>query len=86
MRRARDIIEDIERLSIKDRRRVLRHLEQSLTRSRRHKPPLKRRPSGRGPYVALLELAGTAHSDHSDVSTDKYRHLAAAYADTHERR
>jgi hypothetical protein len=32
-------------------------------------------------YQALLALAGTAHADVVDVSTDKYAHLAAAYAD-----
>lgn len=29
----------------------------------------------------FLELAGTAHSDFTDVSSDKYRHLADVYAD-----
>jgi len=33
-------------------------------------------------YAALLELAGTAHSDCDDVSQDKLRHLGEAYADS----
>jgi hypothetical protein len=32
-------------------------------------------------YDALLALAGTAHADARDVSSDKYAHLAVAYAD-----
>jgi hypothetical protein len=37
-----------------------------------------------GPYAMSLALAGTAHSNYTDVSTDKYRHLAEIYADRHE--
>jgi hypothetical protein len=37
-------------------------------------------PHGRS-YEGLLALAGTAHADIVDVSTDKYAHLAASYAD-----
>jgi hypothetical protein len=29
----------------------------------------------------MLSLAGTAHSDFTDVSSDKYKHLAEIYAD-----
>ena len=29
----------------------------------------------------FIAMAGTAHSDYTDVSTDKYKHLADAYAD-----
>ena len=39
-------------------------------------------PGGR--YARLLALAGTMHSDYTDVSTDKYKHLAEIYADNHE--
>jgi len=41
-------------------------------------------PGGR--YARLLALAGTMRSDHTDVSGDKYKHLAEIYADNHETR
>jgi len=41
-------------------------------------------PGGR--YARLLALAGTVHSDHTDVPGDKYKHLAEIYADNHETR
>jgi hypothetical protein len=41
-------------------------------------------PGGR--YARLLALGGTMHSDHTDVSGDKYKHLAEIYADNHETR
>jgi hypothetical protein len=34
-----------------------------------------------GPYAMSLALAGTMHSDLTDVSTDKYKHVAEACAD-----
>lgn len=33
---------------------------------------------------AFLALGGTAHSDYTDVSSDKHEHLAEIYADKHE--
>jgi hypothetical protein len=38
-----------------------------------------RRERRRGPYAALLEMAGAVRGNHVGVSSDKYRHLAAAY-------
>ena len=35
----------------------------------------------KGPYSALLALAGTFHSDHTDLSTNKYEHLAAGLSE-----
>ena len=32
-----------------------------------------------------IDLAGTGHSAHTDVSADKYRHLAEVYDDEPER-
>lgn len=37
---------------------------------------------GREPYAALRALSGTAHSDFTDISTDKYPHAAAAVLDS----
>jgi len=80
------IIEEIGRLSARDRRVVLKHLEQLKTRSStsRGKAPASWHKAKVRPYGALLDLAGQAHSNAGDVSTDKYRHLAAVYADNHD--
>jgi hypothetical protein len=44
----------------------------------------RRTPGGKsarqGPYGMSLALAGTMHSDFTDVSTDKYKHVAEACA------
>jgi hypothetical protein len=37
-----------------------------------------------GPYARSLALAGTMHADFHDVSSDKYAHLAEAYASHNE--
>jgi hypothetical protein len=38
----------------------------------------------REPFAALRALAGTAHSDFTDLSTDKYAHVAAAVPDSND--
>jgi len=80
------IIDEIRRLSVRDRRIVLKHLEQLKTKSNagRRRPLARPHKAKARPYGALLDLAGQAHSNEVDVSTDKYRHLAAAYADNHD--
>lgn len=35
--------------------------------------------SGKNPYDTLLNLAGSAHSDHQDVSQNKHQHLGDTY-------
>jgi hypothetical protein len=39
-------------------------------------------PPSREPYAALRALSGTAHSGFTDISTDKYPHVAAAALDS----
>ena len=39
-----------------------------------------------GPYARSLALAGTMHSDFTDVSTDKYKHVAEACADRRDKK
>ncbi len=82
----KNILEDIGRLSARDRRIVLKHLEQLKTKSSasRRKPRVPPHKAKARPYGMLLDLAGQAHSNEVDVSTDKYRHLAAAYANNHD--
>ena len=36
----------------------------------------------REPFAALRALSGTAHSGFTDISTDKYTHVAAAVLDS----
>jgi hypothetical protein len=75
---AQRIIERASRLFARERRRVVSALEASLAKS----PKSIGTPTRRGrSYRGLIALAGTAHADVVDVSTDKYAHLAAAYAD-----
>ena len=86
MSSTKKIIEEIGRLSARNRRIVLNHLQQLKTKSstsgRRSSAPSHKAKAR--PYAMLLDLAGQAHSRHVDVSTDKYRHLAAAYANNHD--
>jgi hypothetical protein len=39
-------------------------------------------PPNREPLAALRALSGSAHSNFSDISTDKYKHVAAASLDS----
>jgi|HubBroStandDraft_5_1064220.scaffolds.fasta_scaffold523023_2 dihydropteroate synthase len=75
---AQRIIERARRLPARERRRVVSALEASLAKSPKSIAISARRARS---YQALLALAGTAHAEVVDVSTDKYAHLAAAYAD-----
>jgi hypothetical protein len=80
MSTAKKIIEEIEQLPPSDRRKILTHLERSATRRSSPEKTAGARPTKRkGPYAALLEMAGTGQGDHVGVSGDKYRHLASAY-------
>lgn len=72
------IIERAKRLPVRERRRVVSALAASLTAS--VNTPTRRTTRVQF-YDSLLALAGTAHSDRAEVSSDKYTHVAAAYAD-----
>jgi hypothetical protein len=77
MRTVEEIIEQARCLSAKDRRMLLEELEESLE----EEEPATEKASAKGLYARSLALAGTMHSDYTDVSTDKYKHLGEAYAD-----
>ncbi len=83
MRTVEEILEAAEHLSPRDQRRLLKKLEDSLARQAetKRRAKVKRRKDGLAIFIAM---AGTAHSDYADVSTDKYKHLAEIYADNHE--
>ncbi len=48
------------------------------------KLPVPSVPTSREPLAALRALAGTAHSDFTNISTDKYAHVAAAVLDSND--
>jgi hypothetical protein len=78
-----EIVEEAKLLPVPERRRLLHAIEDSLAKDEEQEA-VSVPPGGR--YARLLALAGTMHSDHTDVSADKYKHLAEIYADNHETR
>jgi len=68
------LIEKARELPAPDRLRLIEAIEGSVESETRVGAP---RPVAYGP---LLAIAGTAVSEFTDVSTDKYRHVAEAYA------
>ena len=62
-------------LSLAERRRLVVELDSLAARE------AAQLPAGPSPLAALTSLAGTAHSDFDDLSTDKYAHVAAAVSD-----
>lgn len=83
MRTVEEILKAARHLSPRDQRRLLEKLEDSLAQQdeTKWKAKGKRRKDGLAMFIAM---AGTAHSDYTDVSTDKYKHLAEIYADHRE--
>lgn len=77
VRKLDDLLRDAKRLSASERRQLVDALEEEL--------PVEDASQPDAPRLAAMEewlaLAGTAHSEHTDVSSDKYRHLAAIYPD-----
>ncbi len=69
-----EILEAARRLSEAERRRLV----EALQGNKREEPLDEQR---REAMVRWLDLAGTFHAGFTDVSTEKYKHLADAYAD-----
>jgi DNA-binding GntR family transcriptional regulator len=67
-----EIVEAARRLSDDDRRRLVEALQ-----DRRQEPIEQRRDA----MSSWLSLAGIFHSAFTDVSTEKYKHLADVYSD-----
>jgi len=81
MRSVRDLADQAKQLSIEERRQLIEELVRDLAPAQ---PPSENaRQAGLDEWLAL---AGSAHSDYTDVSTDKYQHLAEIYADNHDRK
>lgn len=69
-----ELLEAARHLSDGDRRRLIKALQDDS----REEPIEGQRREALSSWV---ELAGRFHSDVTDISTDKYRHLADVYAD-----
>lgn len=81
MHTVEEIIQQARRLSLKEQKRLVEELEESLTEESE-----RERSSPEGPYARSLAFAGSVHTDFPDVSADKYKHLAEAYADKDDER
>ncbi len=79
MRTVEEILEQAKRLPPRERRRLIDELEESLPADEATEPE----PAWLAAMERWLALAGTGHSDYTDVSSDKYKHLADIYADKH---
>ena len=91
MEKLERIVGQVQRLPAKERRRLIAVLNKSLGNGRKAKKPRGKSASKvatkdrrQVALDAFLAMAGTAHSDYTDVSTDKYKHLAEIYYDKHE--
>jgi hypothetical protein len=75
MRAIDELLERAKRLPLDAQRELRDRLEESLEEAA---PPAE--AGNEGPYAALLQIAGTAHSKYPDVSANKNRHLSEIYA------
>ncbi len=83
MRRIDEIVEQARRLTLRERKALLARLR---LRPRRVAARVTKKRTGgdratKRPFAALLALTGRFHIDATDVSSDKYKHLAEIYAD-----
>jgi hypothetical protein len=77
MRKLDDILKRASQLSAEERRKLVDSLEEGLAGEEAARPNVVDVSA----FERWLSLAGTGHSDSTDVSSDKYKHLAAVYAD-----
>jgi hypothetical protein len=70
MRREDELLEEARRLTVAERRRLAERLLQEIDDDAR--------PTSEDALDAFMNLEGIGHSDFTDVSSDKYKHLAAA--------
>jgi hypothetical protein len=76
MRRTDEILQKAKRLRPAERRKIAMALLRQL--ERRSRPAKRRKASGMGPYARWLAAAGSVRSEFRDLSTEKYRHVAAS--------
>lgn len=70
MHTVQEILDVAKHLPASERRRIVHELEETLADEGHEGEALD----------MFLALAGTGHSEHSDVSSDKGKHLAEVYA------
>lgn len=80
MRTADEILQQAMRLPPDERRRVAEELLDDLDQSEGSEAT----KPGKGPYARWLAAAGSVRSEFSDLSTDKYKHVAASSLDGHD--
>jgi hypothetical protein len=80
MRTADDILELAKRLTVDERRRIAEELLRDVDESEVGDTATP----DKGPYARWLDAAGTVRSDFNDLSTDKYKHVAAASMHEHD--
>jgi hypothetical protein len=73
-----ELIDQIRLLPSQDQRHLLKELQVLVEKE------LSEKQETEGPYAHSLALAGTVHASFTDVSADKYKHLAEAYTNKHE--
>jgi hypothetical protein len=78
MRTVEELLEQAKHLPPKDRRRLIAELEDSI--SDHTEAPGEAQPKRSRGLAMFIAMAGTAHSDFTDVSTNKGKHLAEIYA------
>jgi len=81
MRTIDEIVDRVRRLRPSQRRELIERLAELEGQVAKPPEAPAERPK---PYARTLRLAGSGHSSFTDVADDKYRHLAEAYADSHE--
>ncbi len=85
MRKIDEILEQAKRLSVKERQRLIEELEDLEDSSEELEDASKAKKSpSQGPYARTLAAAGTVHCEFDDLSTDKYKDVAAAADDQRE--
>jgi len=78
MRTVEELLEQAKHLRPEDRRRLIAELEDSI--SDHTEAPGEAQPKRSRGLAMFIAMAGTAHSDLTDVSTNKGKHLAEIYA------
>ena len=84
MRTVQEVLEAARQLPPEERRRLIEELLDERDRLVEELQASQTATERRRVLSSWLGIAGIAHRDHSDLSSDKYKHLAAIYANNHE--
>lgn len=83
MRTVEELIEEVKHLSAQERSRLVEAIG-DLDQNGHQDDKANSKASQAAALDAFLALAGTAETEYTDVSDNKYAHLAEIYADPHE--